>query len=377
MVPHFRPLLLGLLFCMIACARAGRLRESRIPITQNYQREFNYISQSGQDWESGQCRFGRKQSPVDFPAKLPDASGDFKYRYGLRQSQVELSNSGYIYLLDMLGAGYGGITYNKLWFPLMTITVHAWSEHTVGGEHTPAELHLVHKNDVSTEMVVVAIPLNSATAPVHGAAAQPNIPTDANFNAIVQPLVASMPQAGTKFPVTIDQSWDLNALFNEDVFLTYSGSLTKPPCTEIVTWFVKAEPVMVSDAQAQLLHNVIYGSSPVGNARASMPLNGRPIGALKAAKEVDEAVTPSADDAAKVVYGLPPTDREVVVRRWTQNALKIAEGAVTQTAELDAHARAAAEADVRTLAIPFALSPMAPSGAPGPAPAPVPVGGVR
>ena len=32
-------------------------------------------------------------------------------------------------------------------------------------------------------------------------------------------------------------------------FLEYAGSLTAPPCSEIVTWFVRRDPLMASDDQ--------------------------------------------------------------------------------------------------------------------------------
>ncbi len=50
-------------------------------------------------------------------------------------------------------------------------------------------------------------------------------------------------------------------------FTTYSGSLTTPPCSEGVRWFVMKEPVTASPEQ-------------IAAMQAVMPVNARPIQAL-------------------------------------------------------------------------------------------------
>lgn len=41
--------------------------------------------------------------------------------------------------------------------------------------------------------------------------------------------------------------------FPENNYYTYNGSLTQPPCSEIVTWVVQPEPIAISSSQVQLL----------------------------------------------------------------------------------------------------------------------------
>lgn len=353
--------LVSVLFSTFVGVGTARLR---IPINHQFVRQYTYTSQSGQDWESGKCRFGRLQSPIDFPKELPKAAGTFKYRYGMHFGNLELSNSRNVYLLDLMGQGFGGIMYQDVYYSLLTITVHAWSEHTVGGEHLPAELHLVHKNARSAQLIVVAVPLNSEAVPVTGGAV-PVVPAPANFNPALQPFLTRPPGVEQKTNVIVDHQWNLNSLLGDGDFLTYSGSLTKPPCVEIVTWLVKAEPVLISDGQAQQLHNIIYSmAGNVGNARSTMPLNGRVIGAIKAVLEAEEPAVPSADRTA---YATPPTDREIIVRQWTEDALKITQDATATVAKLNSHVVNAAEAEVKTLAMPLPLA-----AAPGPGPAPAP-----
>ena len=55
-------------------------------------------------------------------------------------------------------------------------------------------------------------------------------------------------------------------------YYTYVGSLTEPPCTEGVEWFVLTEPLEVDYSYIHRLAQVV-GS----NARPIQPLNGRAV----------------------------------------------------------------------------------------------------
>ena len=55
-------------------------------------------------------------------------------------------------------------------------------------------------------------------------------------------------------------------------YYTYSGSLTTPPCSEVVTWIVMKQPVTASPAQLQQFEALLRE-----NARPLLPLNGRVV----------------------------------------------------------------------------------------------------
>ena len=72
-----------------------------------------------------------------------------------------------------------------------------------------------------------------------------------------------------------------NGTFVITRYYTYSGSLTTPPCSEPVRWFVLKDPVNVSDFSVGELHHLVslfpnYGGYP-NNNRPVQPLNGREI----------------------------------------------------------------------------------------------------
>ena len=52
----------------------------------------------------------------------------------------------------------------------------------------------------------------------------------------------------------------------------YDGSLTTPPCSEGVKWFVLTTPIELSEAQIAAFAAIIHG-----NNRPVQPLNGRQL----------------------------------------------------------------------------------------------------
>merc|ERR1719277_2180808 len=73
----------------------------------------------------------------------------------------DMQNNGRTYSADLGGMGYGGIAHEDAWYDLMNVNVHAVSEHTVAGQHTPAELHIVHKRFDGDALLIVAVTLVS------------------------------------------------------------------------------------------------------------------------------------------------------------------------------------------------------------------------
>merc|ERR1719335_1747802 len=113
------------------------------------------------------------------------------YRYMPVTASFDLMNTGHAYSADLSGLGYGGITYEKVWYNLLYVNVHAESEHTFLGKHTPLEVHLVHKSHDSDAVLIVAVPVeashpvNASTPPgqnlINTASA-----SDPNFNPALQ-----------------------------------------------------------------------------------------------------------------------------------------------------------------------------------------------
>jgi carbonic anhydrase len=141
---------------------------------------------------------------------------------------------------------------------------HAPSEHTVNGQFAAAELHLVHRNNL-LDLAVVGVLVNVGS-PV---------------NAVIDEILLN---ASTESGEEVILPGSVNAkdvLPKSENYFTYSGSLTTPPCSEGVRWFVLKAPVFVSQEAIDHLHEVISEFANYGgfadNNRPVRPLNGRVI----------------------------------------------------------------------------------------------------
>lgn len=208
------------------------------------------------------CASGVEQSPIDLadPAEidLPAAEIDMP-----DDREVEVLNqTGVIDALDnghtiQINARTGEtLTVGAKTYALAQFHFHAPSEHTVDGEHFPMELHFVHQAEDGALAVVGVLVQEGAENP--------------GIAPLWEQLAAAPGSQGTiRIP----------AGFNEYVFpdagaavYHYSGSLTTPPCSEGVQWFVIKTPTRLSREQITAFTDV-YDH----NNRPVQPLNERTL----------------------------------------------------------------------------------------------------
>ena len=185
------------------------------------------------------CAEGRRQSPVD----LVNTSG-----IDLGKAEIHTPNGEAVEVLNQMGViseldnGHtiqinaktgetmtiGGHTY-----ALVQLHFHAPSEHTVAGEHFPMEAHFVHQAE-DGKLAVVGVFIEEGKA-----------------NPGIAPFwthLSKGPGAETTVRVPFDFAKHIfprkiNGIYH------YSGSLTTPPCTEGVNWFISRETIQLSKEQ--------------------------------------------------------------------------------------------------------------------------------
>lgn len=123
-------------------------------------------------------------------------------------------------------------------------------------DSAPAEVHLVHKNRVTGEMLVLGVRFK------YGSEENPLL------SRLGLPSGAPAAQQGADVHGMIDLS-DLVQVFRKGYFY-YEGSLTTPPCTENVHWYVAVEQVPASAAQLDALSCLIASTT-----RPAEPINSR------------------------------------------------------------------------------------------------------
>jgi Eukaryotic-type carbonic anhydrase len=126
---------------------------------------------------------------------------------------------------------------------------HIGSEHVIGGQRYGAELHIVHKEQGGNRFAVVGIMLNG-----DGAVDNPTFGRLLDKWSAVEKKVAA-DCAGQQLP-TKNRPFVSDSTFNVydlvplgSSFYHYDGSLTTPPCSEVVWWNVADTPLTISPTQ--------------------------------------------------------------------------------------------------------------------------------
>lgn len=198
------------------------------------------------------CSEGRRQSPIDLADASPKRSPRVIFDY--RSSPLTVVNNGRTVQvsyeegssIEVEGARYG----------LLQFHFHSPSEHTLSGETLDMEMHLVHRNASSGELAVVGALVRRGSE-----------------NAAFAPVWENMPaEAGEPRRVNGVSINAEDMLPSERLFYRYDGSLTTPPCSEGVKWFVLTTPIEMSAAQIEMFRSVING-----NNRPVQPLNEREL----------------------------------------------------------------------------------------------------
>lgn len=141
-------------------------------------------------------------------------------------------------------------------YGLTQFHVHAPSEHTLGGESLPLELHFVNQTEDGSAAALGVLVREGETNPA--------------YDALVEALPAVEGETAEVGAI------DLLDLLPEDPAGTerwsYEGSLTTPPCTEGVAWAVSAEPIEMSADQIAAFTDIYDGTN-----RPLQPLGDREL----------------------------------------------------------------------------------------------------
>ena len=196
------------------------------------------------------CGEGMAQSPIDITGATELNLSDIAFNYA--DTALQILNNGHTIQVNTDSGN--SILYNGIRYDLLQFHFHHPSEHTVDGVAAPMEVHFVHRDPNTGNLAVVGVML------VEGEA-----------NAALAPVFDNLTTASSEAaPIS---NIDLNSLLPAGrSFTTYNGSLTTPPCNEIVRWLVLDEPLALSAEQI-----AAFAALFEMNARPVQPLNGRDL----------------------------------------------------------------------------------------------------
>ena len=212
-------MLAGLALCPV-CAPSG------------FAADWSYEGAHGPDhWgdvdaASKVCSAGSQQSPIDIGATTRASLPRLNIAWAGGADTIV--NNGHT--IQVNTAEGSTLTVDKERYKLLQFHFHRPSEHLIGGKSFPMEVHFVHQA-ASGALGVVGVMMKTGRA-----------------NAVFNRIVATMPGAAgpaVKADARINPSGLLpvgRGYFN------YAGSLTTPPCSEVVSWMVLTDSIEVAEA---------------------------------------------------------------------------------------------------------------------------------
>jgi carbonic anhydrase len=198
-----------------------------------------------------QCKVGVNQSPIDITntieADLPPLTLDYTGK------TIDLVNNGHTAQVNVEPGSFLRVEGQE--FELLQFHVHVPSEHRINGKSFPLEVHYVHRNQ-SGQLAVIGVLHEQGEDHPKMARYIDQVPKKIN--------------APVPFDVALQ---DLPLVSIEDKsYFRYNGSLTTPPCSEGVRWYVLKSHRVVSKERTAIF-NALIGD----DARGPQPVNARPV----------------------------------------------------------------------------------------------------
>jgi carbonic anhydrase len=199
------------------------------------------------------CKAGTHQSPIDI-RDAKDSPDLAPIRFDYKLSPLKIVNNGHTIRINYDPGS--SIVVNGISLPLTQFHFHHQSETEIDGQKYDMELHLVHEDPAAGRAAVVAVLIKSGAE-----------------NALLRQLLSYAPskvgEEVDKKKVVINVAGFLPADQNYYVF---DGSLTTPPCSEPVRWYVLKQAIEASPSQI-----AAFAKLYPDNARPVEPLNGRAV----------------------------------------------------------------------------------------------------
>jgi carbonic anhydrase len=180
----------------------------------------------------GACKTGKSQSPINVRTTNLAVSDLDSFHFYYKPMPLDVTDTGHSIQINFepgCATRIDGTTYG-----LVQIHFHRPSEEQIDGKSFPMVAHMVHSAP-DGKLAVIAVLLKIGKA-----------------NPLIDAVLANLPKgAGGEIKLAkplVDPTDLMPPVRN---YYTFQGSLTTPPCTEGVTWFVLKSPGTISAAQEQ------------------------------------------------------------------------------------------------------------------------------
>lgn len=211
---------------------------------------WNYDEHGPAHWgEFGEtCQLGKTQSPINILSKQTSpfsVSNSLKLNENVKSKASVLDNGHAIQVNIDNG---GTITVDGVEYKLLQFHFHGKSEEQIDGKHSDLVAHMVHKSAFGNLLVVAVLFDEGKTA-----------------NKMIQKTLDSVGKSTEINPADLLPK-------NTNSYYHFMGSLTTPPCSENVKWYVMKEVQSATKGQIEAMRKY-YAK----NYRPVQPLNGRVV----------------------------------------------------------------------------------------------------
>ena len=238
-----RQFLTSLLACPVCAATASAADGPH----WEYEGDHGAAKWGDMDSKFKACSVGAEQSPIDLTDAIR-ASGD---HIGLswKAEAFEVVNNGHTIQLNAKAGGTLTIGARK--YELKQFHFHTPSEHAFGGKRTAMEVHFVHATPEGRLAVIGVLMVGGGKSSAFST------------------IMANAPKK--EGAATLKDKMSPEAFLPKSrEYFRYEGSLTTPPCSEVVDWNVFSKTISVADADIAAFQALF----PM-NARPLQPLNRR------------------------------------------------------------------------------------------------------
>ncbi|XP_040574562.1 carbonic anhydrase 1 [Lepeophtheirus salmonis] len=251
---------------------------------------------NGEYWKSFDifktCKHGRKQSPVNIIKN--DASimqcAPMNFSYYDHPNDFDILNNGHTVILTLKNGTsriphITGEQLPKSVFQFSQLHFHWGKNNTIGSEHQingsqyPLEGHFVHFNTNYGSTLDEALKVKGVKDNLFVIAVLFHLSSQKS-NSGLQPIIKSLKSIKKCQRKSTISKLNLRKLLPRKLteFYSYEGSLTIPPCQEIVLWTVFKKRCPVSAGQMRTFRKVFNdGDTHMNIFRLPQPLNGRTV----------------------------------------------------------------------------------------------------
>jgi len=222
-----------------------------------HHRHWGYEGKNGPEYwwemekENAPCKLGKEQSPINITGSVKSDLPAIRFNY--KPTALKVVNNGHTIQVNYDKSS--SIKVGDKSFDLVQFHFHTPSEEQINGKPYEMVWHLVHKS-AEGKLGVVGVLVKQGKR-----------------NDAINAIAANLPEEQGKEHAATGVSVNAaNLLPSNRGYYHFMGSLTTPPCSEGVSWYVLKEPVEASTEQIAKF-KALFGK----NARPVQPLHTRMV----------------------------------------------------------------------------------------------------